>query len=89
MDVIITDYLRYRATLRGFRPDEIDEIVRFSSERYVDTVTGRKVAVGRHDDTLVLIPYEIEGDLMVPITIHTTTRQQVKFRIKVGRFAYE
>jgi hypothetical protein len=89
MEVIITDYLRYRAKLRGFRLNEIEEIVRYSSERYADTVTGRKVVVGKHGDVLVMIPYEIERDSMVPITIHTTTRQQVKFRIKVGRFTYE
>ena len=89
MDVMITDYLRYRAKLRGFRLDEIEEIVRYSSERYVDTATGRKVVVGRHGDVLVMIPYDIEGDSMVPTTIHATTRQQVKFRIKVGRFTYE
>ena len=89
MDVVLTDYLKYRATLRGFRPDAIEEIVRFSSERYIDSATGRRVVVGRHDGILVMIPYEIENDLIVPITIHATTRQQVKFRIKVGRFAYE
>jgi hypothetical protein len=89
MDVIITDYLRYRAQVRGFDLEKLEELLRYSSERYIDTVTGRKVVVRRQDDVLVIIPYEMENDSIVPITIHTTTRQQVKFRVKVGRFTYE
>ena len=89
MDVKFTDYLKCRAQLRGFDLDKIEEILKYSTERYLDMVTNRKVVVGRHDNTLILIPYEIEGDLFVPVTVHTTTRQQVKFRIKAGRFVYE
>jgi len=67
------------------------DILKYSDERYTDTITGRKVVVGRYQDSLVLIPYEIENDSLVLVTIHTTTRQQLKlkYRIRVGRFYYE
>jgi len=55
--VVWTDYMRYRAELRGFDLSRIEEIVRYTSERYFDTATGRHVAIGRHDKTLVVVPY--------------------------------
>jgi hypothetical protein len=33
-----------------------------------------------------MIPYEQTGDDIIPVTIHATTRQQVNFRLKSGRF---
>lgn len=50
IDIIWTDYMRYRAKLRGFDIAKIEHIMRYSSERYVDTATGRTVVVGRHDN---------------------------------------
>ncbi|MEW6487977.1 MAG: hypothetical protein AB1578_08685 [Thermodesulfobacteriota bacterium] len=86
--IIWTDYLKYRAELRGFDWSEIERIVRFAEERYVDAVTGRMIAVGKHGGLLVMIPYDIMDDDIVPVTIHATTRQQVNFRIKSGRFRH-
>jgi hypothetical protein len=43
--------------------------VRYSSERYFDTATGRLVVVGRHDNTLVMIPYEADKGSITLITI--------------------
>lgn len=83
-----TDYMRYRARLRGYDLDEVQKIVRFSSERYVDEATGRQVVVGRHGDTLVAIPLEIQGENVVPVTIHRTTRQQIAARLRSGRFKH-
>jgi hypothetical protein len=37
--VIWTDYLKYRARLRGFDLAIIEQIVQFSEERYLDTAT--------------------------------------------------
>jgi hypothetical protein len=37
-------------------------------------------------EQLVLIPYEQNENKITPITIHTTTRQQIRFRLKTGRF---
>ena len=85
--IVWSSYLRYRAELRGFDLAKIEEILRFSGERYYDTVTGREIAVGKHDNRLVIIPYERSGDLITPVTIHSTTRQQIRFRLRTGRFA--
>ena len=81
--------MRYRAESRGFDLDKIERIVRYSSERYTDTETERLVAVGRHDSTLVLVPYEADENTITPITVHAITRQQIRFRLRTGRFFYE
>jgi hypothetical protein len=82
-EIIWTSYLRYCATLRGFDLNLIENILRFSSERYYDVETDRAIAVGKHGGQLVLIPYEQDENT---ITIHATTRQQIRFRLKTGRF---
>ncbi|MBI4639235.1 MAG: hypothetical protein HY731_00980 [Candidatus Tectomicrobia bacterium] len=81
-----TEYLKHRARSRGFDLASIEDILRFSGERYFDTVTRRMVAVGRHGNRLVMVPYEQENDNVTPVTIHTTTRQQINFRLRTGRF---
>lgn len=89
MDVAWTEYLKYRATLRGFDLSEVEQILKSSKERYMDTATDRHVVVGRCGRALVLIPYEVGEGLLTPITIHATTRQQIEFRVKTGRLVYE
>jgi uncharacterized DUF497 family protein len=84
--VIWTDYLKHRARLRGFDLATIEQIVRFSEERYFDTTTQRMVAVGRQGSRLVMIAYEQEGETLTPVTLHATTRQQITFRLRTGRF---
>ncbi len=84
--VIWTDYLKHRARLRGFDLTVIEQIVRFSEERYFDSTTQRRVAIGRHGNLLVLVAYEQEGETLTPITLHATTRQQIAFRLRTGRF---
>ena len=86
--IVWTEYMSYRARLRGFDFAKIEAIIRYSTERYFDTATGRLVAVGRHDNTLVLIPYETDEDTITPITIHATTRQQINFRLRTGRYIH-
>lgn len=86
--ILWTDYMRYRARLRGFDLNKMDEIVRFSSERYVDEATGRQLVVGKHGNTLVLIPIETRGEHVVPVTIHRTSRAQIASRLKSGRFKH-
>ena len=87
--IIWSDYLKYRAKLRGFKLSKIEDILRHSGERYFDTVTRRLIVTGKHGDRLIVIPYEKHGNEIIPVTIHTTTRQQIKFRLKTGRFVYE
>jgi hypothetical protein len=84
-----TEYMRYRSALRRFDIARIEEIVRYSSERYVDSATGRFVVVGRHAELLIMVPYEAEGDMIRPITSHVITRAQIEARIKSGRFTHE
>lgn len=80
-----TDYFRYRAALRGFDLAKLEEIIRRSSERYSDIETGRHVVVGRHDQKLVMIAYETEAEVITPVTVHSVTRQQIRFRLSTGR----
>ena len=87
--IVWTDYMKYRLGLRGYDLATVEQILRYSSERYVDTASGRAVAIGRHDKLLVMIPYELEGRTLTPVTIHATSRQQINFRIKSGRFKNE
>ncbi len=85
--IIWTDYLKYKAKLRDFDLQVIEEIIRYGSERYFDTSTDRWVVIGKHTNFLVMIPHEIDGHASVtPITIHATTRQQINYRVKSGRF---
>ncbi len=84
--IVWSDYMKYRANLRGFGLEKIEEILRYSSERYFDNGTHRMVVVGKHDSRLVIIPYDKDDDAIVPVTIHAITRQQIGFRLKSGRF---
>ena len=87
--IIWTEYLQYRAELRGFALAEIERIIRHSGERYLDTETRRIVVVGRHHKQLVMIPYETAEDNIIPVTVHAVTRQQIRFRLQTGRFTNE
>lgn len=87
--IVWTDYMKYRLSLRGYDLATVEQILRYSSERYMDTVTGRMVAIGRHEKLIVMIPYELMGRTLTPVTIHATSRQQINSRIKSGRFKNE
>ncbi|MGB8507458.1 MAG: hypothetical protein WCD76_03555 [Pyrinomonadaceae bacterium] len=84
-EIVWTEYLQYRAELRGFDLSKLEHIIRHSSERYFDIETRLTVAVGRHNRQLVLIPYESDGDAITPVTVHAITRQQIRFRLRTGR----
>lgn len=84
-----TEYMAYRTRLRGFDLAEIESVIRYSAERYVDTATGSLIAVGRHKKDLVMIPYDKAGERLTPVTVHVTSRQQIKSRVTSGRFRHE
>ena len=84
--VVWTGYLEYRAQLRGFTLAAIEQIVLSSEERYFDTITQRDVAIGRDGSHLLMVPYDQEGELVIPVTVHSTTRQQINVRLRTGRF---
>ena len=87
--IIWSGYIKYRAFLRGFNRAKIENILRYSEERYFDTLTLRHIVVGSHDKHLVMIPYDKTENDITPVTIHATTRQQINFRLKTGRFINE
>lgn len=89
MKVVWTDYMKYRASLRGFDLSKLEHIMLSSEERYIDTVTHRRIVIGCYGKTLVLMPFEQEGDKAIAVTVHVTTRKQINFRLKTGRFSYE
>jgi len=86
--IVWTEYMKYRAELRGFELSKLEIILRHAEEKYFDTTTQRIIAVGKHYQRLVIIPYEKHGKEITPVTIHATTRQQINFRLKTGRFIY-
>jgi hypothetical protein len=83
---IWTEYLKHRVRSRRFDLAIIEQILSFSPERYLDMVTRRMVVVGRHGHCLVIVPYDQEGDIITPVTIHATTRPQINLRLRTGRF---
>ena len=89
LQIIWTDYLIYRANLRGYHIEKIEKILRYSDERYFDVATNRLIVIGRHNDLTVMIPYERIKETLIPITIHVITRKQINYRLKSGRFVYE
>ena len=89
VEIFWTEYMKYRLKLRGYDHPTVEHILRHSSERYVDTVTGRLVAIGKHMNRLVMIPYESRGGALMRVTIHATNRQQINSRLKSGRLTNE
>lgn len=87
--IVWTEYMNYRLCLRGYDLVTVEQILRYSSERYMDSMTGRMIAVGRHGKFLVMIPYELKGHTLTPVTIHATSRKQINSRIKSWRFKNE
>ncbi len=89
--IIWSGYFRYKATLRGFHIDKVERILRYSTEWYLDVITGRTIVVGRHEDRLIPIAFELSDreHEITPVTIHATTRQQINFRFQTGRYFRE
>lgn len=89
-EVFGTDSFKYRAKLRGFNLKNVEEILRYSTGRYYDTVTEGLVVVGKDASVMVVIPYENhEESAITPITRHATNRQQIRYRVKSGRYRNE
>lgn len=87
--VIWTECLVYRARLRAFDLEQIENILKYTDERYLDRETGRFIAIGRLDDKLVLIAYEVENADIIPVTVHAVSRQQIRYRLRSGRLKHE
>lgn len=87
--VVWTNYMRYRAGMRGFDLAAVENIVRYSTERYADLDTGRFVAIGRHASDLLVVAYEATDSELIPVTVHATSRSQVGMRVRSGRYRIE
>lgn len=48
--------MKYRVELRKFKLSKIEDIIRYSGEKYFDVATHRMIVIGKHDDRLVMIP---------------------------------
>lgn len=68
--VVITEYMIYRAQMRGFDTSDVETIVRYSEERYFDVETRRMIAVGHSCAKLVMVPYDETEEEITPVTIH-------------------
>lgn len=87
--IIWSDYMEFRMNLRKFDRNRVENILRYSTERYFDQASHRRIVIGQHDQVLVMIPYEESAKSITPVTIHATTRGQINYRIKSGRFRNE
>ena len=85
MPILWTDYLKFRASLRGYDLAKLEGIILQSAECYFDNETRRTVVVGQHDKQLVMIRAKAREE--IPVTVHATTRQQTRFRVRTGRFS--
>jgi len=45
LKIVWSEYMKYRAELRGFYLRKIEDILRYSEERYFDTITRRLIAL--------------------------------------------
>jgi len=86
MEIKWTDYFRKRCRQRHFSMEKAEYIIRYSTERYFDNDSSRRIVVGFMDNRLILIPYEERYGIITPVTIHETDRKQINFRIRTGRF---
>ena len=66
--------------------EKAEDILRYSTERYFDIDSARRIAIGSIDNRLILIPYEEKDNVITPVTIHETDRKQINFRTRNGRF---
>ncbi len=53
LNTSFTDYIKYRAALHGFDLSKIENILRYSQERYFDIETQRKIIIGKHSFSIV------------------------------------
>jgi len=89
LPIRFTAYMKYRLATRRFDANIVENVLQTSAERYFDTETQRHVVVGRHRNAVIMIPYEVIESTVVPVTVHTTTRQQINFRLRTGRLVHE
>ena len=88
MKIKITGYFRDRCRARQYTSERILEILRTSTERYYDHESGRMVKIGIHVKDLVIVVYDQDNNVVTPVTVYETSRQQIRSLINEGRLAY-
>ena len=89
--VIYTSHLEFRLEKRQISPDIPSRIYRDSKERYYDSATGHRIAIGRLDysgrEREVMIAYDEFEDRIEIVTVHPLKWVQKQQRIKSKRWA--
>jgi hypothetical protein len=76
-------------------PEEaVRRILAQSTERYFDNETLCYIAIGRaafgrKGERLLMVAYEREGDILIPVTVHDMTRAQIHRRVEQKRWVPE
>ncbi len=88
MQINLTNkYFLYRLKIREYNIEKVESVLRTSSEVYFDTHTGRDIKVGKHDNDLIMIAYDVEQDgSITPVTVYKITRKQIRYYLKEERF---
>ena len=55
-----TSHFKYKLELRVFDQLKVENILRYSDERYFDIVSQNNIVIGKHDRRLVLIPMNLK-----------------------------
>ena len=88
MKVNLTNkYFLYRLKVREYELEKVESILRTSFEVYFDSDTGRNIKVGKHDNVLIIVAYDVEQDgSTTPVTVYQTSRKQINYYLKKERF---
>ena len=89
-EIIYTPHLRFRLERRRIRADIPREIYQDSDEKYYDTATGHKIAIGRLHysgrEREVMIAYDEFEERIEIVTVHPLKWAQKQHRIKTKRW---
>ncbi len=73
--------------VREYNLEKVELVLRTSSEVYFDIHSGRDIKVGKHDNELIIVAYDLEADgSITPVTVYQTSRKQIKYYLKEERF---
>jgi len=88
--IIYTAHLKFRLEKRGIRSGIPREIYRDSDEKYYDTATGHRIAIGHLHysgrEREVMIAYDEFEERIEIVTVHPLKWAQKQQRIKTKRW---
>lgn len=90
MKIILRPHLKIRLAQRLIPQDYPKKIIFNPEEKYLDTATNHKIAVKRmeYNDKIrpMALAYDIIGSEIQVITIHPTSKQEIKNKLNRGRW---